>query len=169
MLYDHFSSKMYGLCLRFAKSRADADDILQEGFIKVFTKLDNFRNEGSFEGWIRRIMVTTAINYYKRKNLFVNDVEDHQLEHSKSTSDDALNKLSEEELINLISDLPNGYRMVFNLNVIEGYTHKEIGSMMNISSNTSKSQLTRAKISLQKKLAKLNGVNIDSLKYTLAI
>jgi RNA polymerase sigma-70 factor (ECF subfamily) len=133
----------------------EADDILQEGFIKVMTKINDFRNEGSFESWIRRTIINTAINYY-RKNLKYSkfmDIDDCEV---NNTSDETIfDKLSKEELINLIHELPNGYRTVFNLNVIEGYTHKEIGQMLNISDNTSKSQLTRARSILQKKVTSL--------------
>jgi RNA polymerase sigma factor (sigma-70 family) len=155
LIYRHFAPKMYGICLRFAGNEMEADDILQEGFIKVMTKINDFRNEGSFEGWIRRTIINTAINYY-RKNLKYSkfmDIDDCEV---NNTSDETIfDKLSKEELINLIHELPNGYRTVFNLNVIEGYTHKEIGQMLNISDNTSKSQLTRARSILQKKVIAL--------------
>jgi RNA polymerase sigma-70 factor (ECF subfamily) len=155
LIYRHFAPKMYGICLRFAGNEMEADDILQEGFIKVMTKINDFRNEGSFEGWIRRTIINTAINYY-RKNLKYSkfmDIDDCEV---NNTSDETIfDKLSKEELINLIHELPNGYRTVFNLNVIEGYTHKEIGQMLNISDNTSKSQLTRARSILQKKVTSL--------------
>jgi RNA polymerase sigma-70 factor (ECF subfamily) len=152
LIYRHFAPKMYGICLRFAGNEMEADDILQEGFIKILTKIKDFRNEGSLEGWIRRTIINTAINYY-RKNLRYSkfqDIDDFEL---PITNDESIyDKLSKEELINLIRELPNGYRTVFNLNVLEGYTHKEIGQMLNISDNTSKSQLTRARSILQKKV-----------------
>jgi RNA polymerase sigma-70 factor (ECF subfamily) len=152
LIYRHFAPKMYGICLRFAGNEMEADDILQEGFIKVLTKIKDFRNEGSFEGWIRRTIINTAINYY-RKNLRYSKFQDiDDCEINITTDETIFDKLSKEELVNLIQDLPNGYRTVFNLNVIEGYTHKEIGQMLNISDNTSKSQLTRARSILQKKV-----------------
>jgi len=155
LIYRHFAPKMYGICLRFAGNEMEADDILQEGFIKVLTKIKDFRNEGSFEGWIRRTIINTAINYY-RKNLKYSkfqDIADGEI--NIATDESVFDNLSKEELVKIIQDLPNGYRTVFNLNVIEGYTHKEIGQMLNISDNTSKSQLTRARSILQKKVLAL--------------
>lgn len=155
LLYKHFAPKMYGICLRFAGNEMDADDILQEGFIKIFTKIKDFRNDGSLEGWIRRTFINTAINFYRRsvRNSRFEDIE--TLEVSDNRSESIYDTLSKEELINLLQELPNGYRTVFNLNVVEGYTHKEIGEMLNISDNTSKSQLTRARTILQKKVQRL--------------
>jgi len=155
LLYKHFAPKMYGICLRFAGNQMEADDILQEGFIKVFTKIREFRNEGSLEGWIRRTIINTAINHY-RKNLRYTKIQDiDDLEVPITNEENIYDKLSKEELVKLVQELPNGYRTVFNLNVLEGYTHKEIGKMLNISDNTSKSQLTRARSILQKKVLKL--------------
>ena len=151
-LYKYFAPKMYGICLRFAGNEMEADDILQEGFIKIFIKIKEFRNEGSLEGWIRRTIINTAINHY-RKNLRYAKFQDiDDLEVPISNEENIYDKLSKEELVKLVQELPNGYRTVFNLNVIEGYTHKEIGKMLNISDNTSKSQLTRARSILQKKV-----------------
>jgi len=153
LLYKHFAPRMYGICLRFSRNTMEADDILQDGFIKVFTKLKDFRNEGSLEGWIRRTIVNTAINSY-RKNLKHSKFSDiDSVEIPELNEENAYDKLSKEELVEMIRDLPNGYRTVFNLNVIEGYTHKEIGEMLKISDNTSKSQLTRARNILKKKIA----------------
>ncbi len=154
-LYKHFSPKMFGVCLRFAKNQTEAEDILQEGFIKIYTCLKDYRNEGSFEGWLRKTFVNTAINFY-RKNLKNNlDINIQEVEIANTNELSAIDKLSIEELLNIIRELPDGYRIVFNLNVIEGYTHKEIGEMLDISENTSKSQLSRAKQALQKKLNNL--------------
>ncbi|MEZ5082804.1 MAG: sigma-70 family RNA polymerase sigma factor [Bacteroidales bacterium] len=155
LLYRHFAPKMYGICLRFAGNQMEADDILQEGFIKIFTKIKDFRNEGSLEGWIRRTIINTAINYYRRnlKYARMNNLDDMEITDSRET--DIYSRISREELVNMIQELPVGYRTVFNLNVIEGYTHKEIGEMLNISDNTSKSQLTRARTVLQRKIKSL--------------
>ncbi|MCD4731750.1 MAG: sigma-70 family RNA polymerase sigma factor [Bacteroidales bacterium] len=152
LLYKLFAPKMYGICLRFAGNQMEADDILQEGFIKVFTQLKNFRNEGSLEGWIRRTFINTAINYYRKNLRFSKFHNIDEIEVAMTNEENIYDTLSKEELVNLIHELPNGYRTVFNLNVIEGYTHKEIGKMLNISDNTSKSQLTRARSILQKKV-----------------
>jgi RNA polymerase sigma-70 factor (ECF subfamily) len=154
--YKKYAPKMYGVCLRFAKNQMEADDILQEGFIKVFLNLKSFRNEGSLEGWIRRTIVNTAINLFKKNAKYLKDIEIDQAEVIQNMEEGAVDKISVEELLSLIRELPAGYRMVFNLNVIEGYTHKEISELLNISENTSKSQLSRARQTLQKKLAKLN-------------
>jgi RNA polymerase sigma factor (sigma-70 family) len=153
LIYKQFAPKMFGICLRFAGNKMEAEDILQEGFIKVLSKLKDFRNEGSFEGWIRKTIINTAINYY-RKNLRYSkfyDIDEYDFPVS-NFEENIFDRISKEELIDLIQELPNGYRTVFNLNVIEGYTHKEIGEMLNISDNTSKSQLTRARSILQKKV-----------------
>jgi RNA polymerase sigma-70 factor (ECF subfamily) len=155
LIYRHFAPKMYGICLRFAGNEMEADDILQEGFIKVITKIKNFRNEGSFEGWIRRTIINTAINYYRRNLRYAKFYDIDDCEIPVLNDESIFDKLSKEELVQLIQELPNGYRTVFNLNVIEGYTHKEIGQMLNISDNTSKSQLTRARSILQKKVIAL--------------
>lgn len=148
---------MYGVCLRFARNQMEADDILQEGFIKVFLNLKSFRNEGSLEGWIRRTIVNTAINHFKKNLKFQSDVD---IDHAGGISHECAGGYSHirtEELLKLISGLPVGYRMVFNLNVIEGYTHKEISELLGISENTSKSQLSRARQTLQRKLEELTG------------
>lgn len=155
LLYRHFAPKMYGICLRFAGNPMDADDILQEGFIKIFTKIKDFRNEGSFEGWIRRTFINTAINYYRRnaRNRKNDDLDGLEIQDDNFES--IIDKISREELLNLLQELPLGYRTVFNLNILEGYTHREIGEMLGISDNTSKSQLTRARSILQKRVVDL--------------
>lgn len=152
IFYQQLAPKMYGICLRFALANEDADDILQDGFIRVFSHIGAFRGEGSLEGWVRRTIVNTAINYYKKK---IKQGIKTDLEYVKGKVKETnfiVEKMAADELLKLISELPPGYRMVFNLNVIEGYTHKEIGQMLNISENTSKSQLSRARASLQRKI-----------------
>lgn len=152
VFYQQLAPKMYGVCLRFSVDQSEADDILQEGFIRVFTHIKDFRGEGSLEGWVRRTIVNTAINFYKKR---VKRGPTTDLEFIKETVDEkyyVIEKMAADELLKLISELPDGYRTVFNLNVVEGYTHKEIGEMLDISENTSKSQLSRARTSLQKKL-----------------
>lgn len=151
-LYKHFAPKMFGICLRYAKNQMEAEDVLQDGFIKVFRYLKDYRNEGSLEGWIRRTMVNTAINYYKKKTKYQKEISLDQTEPINNEEESAIDKLSAKELLEVIRELPDGYRMVFNLNVIEGYTHKEIGVLLEISENTSKSQLSRARGVLQEKL-----------------
>lgn len=157
-LYDLFSAKMYFVCLRYARHEAEAQDILQDAFIKVFDKLDSFRFNGSFEGWVRRIMVNTALNYcrkstYKYENIGIEDYQD------KVVNSKAISRLSEQELLGIIQQLPDGYRMVFNLYIIEGYNHKEIAEMLSISENTSRSQLAKARKWMQNVLEKLKTSN----------
>jgi RNA polymerase sigma factor (sigma-70 family) len=147
-LYRRFSPRMYGICLRYAGNVAEAEDILQEGFIKVYKKLSTYRREGSFEGWIRRIFVNTAIEHFRRKVYQQPITEQHEnAVEGKYLS--VLDDLAEKDIMKLIQELSPGYRTVFNLYVVEGYTHKEIGDLLNISEGTSKSQLSRAKVVLQ--------------------
>jgi RNA polymerase sigma factor (sigma-70 family) len=147
-LYRRFSPRMYGVCLRYAGTAAEAEDILQEGFIKVYKKLSSYRREGSFEGWIRRIFVNTAIEHFRRKTYQQPISEQHEnTVEGKYLS--VLDDLAEKDIMKLIQELSPGYRTVFNLYVVEGYTHKEIGDLLNISEGTSKSQLSRAKVVLQ--------------------
>lgn len=157
-LYQWFAPKMFGICLRYTRNQMEAEDILQEGFIKVFRYLKDYRNDGSLEGWIRKTIVNTAINFYNKKIKFMKDISLDQTGPISNDEESAIDKMSAKELLVCIRELPDGYRVVFNLNVIEGYTHKEIGDMLNISENTSKSQLSRARSVLQGKLKnKING------------
>ncbi len=147
-LYSRFSSRMYAVCLRYAGNAEEAEDILQEGFIKIFKKLNTFRSEGSFEGWIRRIFVNTAIEHFRRKRYLqtVSEKEENTIEGNDIS---VLDKMAAKDIIALIKELSPGYRTVFNMYVVEGYTHKEIADMLGISEGTSKSQLSRAKVILQ--------------------
>ncbi|MDP4261855.1 MAG: RNA polymerase sigma factor [Bacteroidota bacterium] len=147
-LYRRFSPRMYAVCLRYAGSSEEAEDILQEGFIKIFKKLGSFRGDGSFEGWIRRIFVNTAIEHFRRKRYLqpVTEKEENTIE-GKYLS--VLDELAEKDILELVRQLSPGYRTVFNMYVVEGYTHKEIGDILGISEGTSKSQLSRAKVILQ--------------------
>lgn len=147
-LYRRLSPRMFAVCLRYAGNSEEAEDILQEGFIKVFKKLDSFRSEGSFEGWVRRIFVNTAIEHFRRKRYLspVTEKEENTIE-AKFTS--VLDELAEKDILALVQELSPGYRTVFNMYVVEGYTHKEIADMLGISEGTSKSQLSRAKVILQ--------------------
>ncbi len=158
MLYHRFSPKMYAVCLRYCKDADAAQDLLQDGFVKIFKNLDKFRGEGSFEGWIRRIFVNTSIEHFRRsvKSYAVSDTEDVIIEDTSLT---ALDNLAEKDIINLIQELSPGYRQIFNMYVIEGYAHKDIAEILGISEGTSKSQLARAKAILKKMLEeKLNKI-----------
>ncbi|HRS53934.1 MAG TPA: sigma-70 family RNA polymerase sigma factor [Bacteroidales bacterium] len=159
LLYRRYASKMFGVCMRYAANKMEAEDILQEGFIKIFTNLSKYRGEGSFEGWIRRTMVNTAINHYYKNIKFLQDIDIDEVDIVNFFDQDAISNLSEAELLKLIQELPEGYRMVFNLYVIEGYSHKEIAEQLGITENTSKSQLSRARAALQNKIRKLYNIN----------
>ncbi len=162
-LYQKYSQKMFGICCRYAKNNTDAEDILQEGFIKVFRYLKDYRGDGSFEGWMRRIMITTSLNFYKKKNLINKEIDPEIVRLRGINNPDAISEMAHEELLALVRELPSGYRTVFNLNTIEGYSHKEIGNMLNISVNTSKSQLSRAKSSLKMKISKVFSIESENL------
>lgn len=153
-LYKRYSPKMFGVCLRYCASREEAEDVLQDGFIKVFKKIDSFRFTGSFEGWIRRIMVHTAIRnkYITLRAHEVNTLEgvEHPALDEKVTS-----KLMMMDLMKLVNELPQGYKIVFNLFAVEGYSHKEIAEMLEIQEATSRSQYLRARQFLREKLDKL--------------
>lgn len=142
---------MFGLCLQYTNEYEEAKDILQEGFIRVFTNLDQYNQKGSFEGWIRRIMINTALEKYRDKHYFAR--VDDEIEKSEEIIEvDLVDDLSAQELMKFIHDLSPKYRMVFNLYAIEGYSHKEISVLLNISEGTSKSNLSRARTILQEKI-----------------
>jgi len=151
-LYKRFASKMYSVCLRYARNTLEADDLLQEGFIRVFTFLKDYRGQGSMEGWVRKTFVNTAINYYNQRSKDHAEVNIDKSEADQAISEDAIDKLSVDELLKLIQELPEGYRLVFNLYVMEGYSHQEISGMLHITESTSKSQLSRARLSLQHRI-----------------
>ena len=147
---------MLGLCLRYTKSMQEAEDVLQDGFIKVLRHIGSYKAEGSLEGWIRKIMVNTALNQY-RSNLrfkYHEDIAESQV--SSSGSDDLYSQFALDDLLKVIQTLPDGYRMVFNLFEIEGYSHKEIADMLHVSESTSKTQLLKARMILRKKLSTLS-------------
>lgn len=147
-LYDMYSAKMYSICLRYSKNQMDAEDILQEGFVKLFNNLNRFRGDGSFDGWVRRIFVNTAIEHIRRKSL--NTTAGDGLENTVADrQQNALDNLYEKDIINSSLTLSDGYRTVFNLYAIEGYSHKEIASQLGITESTSKSQFSRAKALLR--------------------
>lgn len=148
LLYNRFSPKMYGICLRYCKNEEDAQDLLQEGFIKVFKSLENYRFDGSFEGWVRRIFVNTAIARYRR-TIFVSPITESHEASVDNKSWDVLDTFNEKDIIKMLQQISPGYRQVFNLFVIEGYSHKEIGEILDIEEGTSKSQLARAKKALR--------------------
>jgi RNA polymerase sigma-70 factor (ECF subfamily) len=151
-MYDAIAGKMYSLCLRYAGNSTDANDWFQEGFLKLYRHLPSFRGDGSFEGWARRIFVGTCIDGIKKRNHLMAVLPD-DLEEPPSDDLSGYDKLTNDDLITLIRRLPSGYRTVLNLCLVEGYSHKEIGEMLNISEEGSRSQLFRARALLQKMLA----------------
>jgi len=162
-VYDRFSPMMYAVCIRYIGDTEVAKDIMIQGFLKVFNKIQQFRNEGSFEGWIRRIMVNESLTFI-RKNKFMHLEVDLETAERSPDMNYVEDQIEAEELMDIINMLPPGYRTVFNLYAIEGYSHKEIGEMLGISENTSKSQLSRARKHLQDLLLKYE-MNVD-LKFT---
>jgi len=148
-LYNRFSPRMLGVCYRFAKNREDAEDMLQEGFIKVFTQMHQYRNEGALEGWIRRIIVHTCINNLKKNKKF-SDSLDIIHAHSVHVNEEMIPSIMQaKQVVECIRMLPLGYRTVLNLYAIEGFAHKEIAGMLDIEESTSRSQYTRAKAMLE--------------------
>jgi RNA polymerase sigma factor (sigma-70 family) len=159
LLYRRHSSKLYAVCLQYSGNDEEARDILQEGFIKIFENLKNYKHEGSFEGWMRRIVVNTALEKFRsRHNLFRVDDIDNISEPEAEPDTEDYSGLEAVDLLYIIRELPPKYRMVFNLYAIEGYSHKEIGGMLNISEGTSKSNLSRARIILQRKVGSYTGI-----------
>lgn len=143
-LYRRYAGKMMGACMRYTRNRDDAADVLQDGFVKVFLHLRSFKGEGSFEGWIKRIMINTALKHY-RKNLKFKDEVDIDMAYDVGFDNQIVSNMSAAELMGQVQKMPDGYRTIFNLYVIEGFQHNEIGEMLGISEGTSKSQLSRAR------------------------
>jgi RNA polymerase sigma-70 factor (ECF subfamily) len=153
-LYNQFSPKMLGVCHRFSSSKEDAEDMLQEGFIKVFTQLHTFVGKGAFEGWVRRIIVHTCINFLKKHKKFNESIDLEYAEELGSKEESMASRMQGRQVMDCIRSLPVGYRTVLNLYAIEGYSHKEIGEILEIGESTSRSQYTRAKTMLEKMLIK---------------
>ena len=151
-LYDLFAPKMLGVCLRYAKNREEAEEILQEGFLRVFTYINKFKGTGSFEGWIRKIMVNCALFRYRNKSHSQPVIRLDTLGYDAVSETDIVSNLDAKELLSLIQSLPAGYRIVFNLYVFEGYKHREIAEALGIAEGTSKSNLSDARTFLQKAL-----------------
>jgi len=151
-LYDKFKAGMFGICLRYSDNYDDPNDVLQEGFIKVFQKIHQFSFKGAFEGWIRKIMVNTAFEKYRRQ-VIMSPVEEN-LPDTPDESFEAPFDISVQELLKYIQELSPRYRLVFNMYAIEGHSHKEIAEILNISEGTSKSNLSRARVILKEKVQK---------------
>jgi RNA polymerase sigma factor (sigma-70 family) len=156
VLYDKYSKFLLGICMRYASDKAEAEDILQDSFLKIYSNIKDFSGTGSFIGWLRKVAVNTAITHY-HKNLkfrYHVDIEEY-VSVEVGTSSFEEDFFTSEELYNVLNELPNGYRIVFNLYAVEGYKHKEIAEILGVDTNTSKSQYSRAKAVIRDKLEKL--------------
>ena len=152
-LYELYAPAMMGGCMRYVNDRETARDLLQDGFVKIFTKIDTYSGKGAFAGWVRRVFVTTALEYLRNNNILDEAVSLDEFDRDiEDANADTLKKLSAEDLQQCIAELPSGYRTVFNLYAIEGYTHAEIAEILNVTTSTSHSQFMRARNLLQKKI-----------------
>ena len=152
-LYEKFSSRMFSVCMRYARDRDEAQDLLQEGFITVFSKISTFNSAGSLEGWMRRIFVNTALMRLRKGDVLRGAADvDEPVARSVSSGEDILSGIGGQDIMRMIAQMPEGFRTVFNMNVIEGYSHQEISRELGISEGTSRSQLSRARIWLQERL-----------------
>jgi RNA polymerase sigma factor (sigma-70 family) len=153
LLFDSFSPKFFALCLRYMKSTDDAEDVLQEGMVKIFTKLPEYSGNGSFEGWMRRTIVNTCLDQIRKNQKLKFDVSIDQTEYKLSMNAFILEKMSANELIEEIKKMPPGYRVVFNMFAIEGYSHQEIAEKLGVKESTSKSQYLRARAYLKERIS----------------
>lgn len=154
-MYERYSSRMFAVCLRYSKDRDAAMDILQDGFITLFSKISSYKNEGSFEGWMRRIFVNTALMSL-RKNDILRGAEDVSAPQTQiPVEDNVLERLDGQKIVRLISEMPAGFRAVFNMAVIDGFSHQEISQKLGISEGASRSQLSRARLWLQERIKKM--------------
>ncbi|MGY6649471.1 RNA polymerase sigma factor [Wenyingzhuangia sp. IMCC45574] len=152
-LYKLYAGKLYAVCYKYSKNQTEAEDNLHDGFITIFNKINQFKNQGSFEGWMKRIMINTTLEKYRKDKVFplVNEEIKEEIDDEIEEKETNLN-----QLLDSIQKLPNRYRLVFNLYVLDGYSHKEIGKLLDISEGTSKSNLSRAKVLLKKELSNSN-------------
>ncbi len=153
-LFQQYSGKLLAVCIRYTRHRMEAEDVLQDAFIKIFKNLEKFEGKGSFEGWMRRIVVNTALKNYNKSSFKKEKIglQDYQ---EGAMDPDVIASLYQEELLKVIEELPNGYRIVFNLYVIEGFSHKEIAKELDIQESTSRSQLVKARKMLQSKISQI--------------
>lgn len=157
-LYDRLAARMLSVCIRYVGDRDLAYDVLQDGFVTLFTHLESFKGEGSFEGWARKIFVTTALMSLRKKDALKMSDDLEVARGLKAETESQIQNLGYKELISLITELPPGFRTVFNMYALEGYSHKEIGEMLGITETTSRTQLSRARIWLQNKIKERNNV-----------
>ncbi|MEN8158300.1 MAG: sigma-70 family RNA polymerase sigma factor [Bacteroidota bacterium] len=161
-LFERYSRLLLGVCNRYAKNIEEAEDIMQEGFVKIFLNIKEFKADGSLIAWMRRIMINTAITHYHkmRKHRYHDDLDEVQETRFEETTWSEA-EFTREELYDVIHQMPDGYRMVFNLYAVEGYKHREIAEILNIDENTSKSQYSRARRWLQERLLKLTSSELS--------
>ena len=155
-LYETYRGTLMGICMRYGKSKAEAEDIFHIGMIRVFKNIDAYSGKGSFEGWMKRIVINAAIDNYRKNNKHYYNFDIDEINGEPYLTSDIPDNLEVNDIQNTIHQLPSGYRMVFNLFAIEGFSHKEIAAKLSISENTSKTQLLKARKSLRKKLMRLN-------------
>lgn len=158
-LFELYAGKMLTVCLRYATDTSEAEDMLQEGFIRIFSYIHQFKFEGSFEGWLRRIIVNSALKQLQKKRINFKEITDHD-EAAPRLEPYAYANLGEVELMKLINSLPDGYRVVFNLSVIEGYSHEEIAQLLNVQPSTSRSQLVKARKMLQNQISEMQKIAV---------
>ena len=158
VLYDRLAPRMFPVCIRYVGDRELAEDILQEGFITLFTRLDTYKGDGSFEGWARKIFVTTALMELRKKDALKMSDDLETARGMKAETVTQLQSIGYKDLMKLITQLPPGFRTVFNMYAIEGFSHKEIGDMLGISETTSRTQLSRARSWLQNKIKEIENV-----------
>lgn len=151
-LFDKFAPKMLAVCQRYLRNNQEAEDVLQDGFVKVFQKIVDFKMEGSLEGWIRRIVVNTALDTIRKNKKLLDDVQVEEVQYKVSFTDHQFDGMDLAQLMKLIDSMPDGYRIVFNMFAIEGYSHKEIADTLGVTENTSKSQYSRARAFLRTQL-----------------
>ncbi len=151
-LFDLLAPRMYPVCIRYAGDSEVAQDLLQDGFVTLFSKLDTYKGEGSFDGWARRIFINTALMYLRKKDALKMSDELENARHLSSDLEDQMDNIGYKELMKLVTSLPPGFRTVFNMYVIEGYSHKEIAEILGVSETTSRTQLSRARIWLQNRI-----------------
>lgn len=158
VIYDRLAPRMFPVCIRYVGDRELAQDILQDGFVTLFTRLDTYKGEGSFEGWARKIFVTTALMELRKKDALKMSEDLETVKGMKTETTTQLQNIGYKDLMKVITQLPTGFRTVFNMYAIEGYSHKEIGEILGISETTSRTQLSRARIWLQNKLKEIENV-----------
>ena len=164
-LYEYFAETMLGVCYRYTKSMDDAEDVLQDGFVKVFRNLHQYKYEGELGGWIRRIMVTTALNFLKKNSRYNHEFAFDNENLHPVTNDDPEIKLTGKEIADLVRQLPVGYQTIFNLHAVEGFSHVEIGKMLGINEGTSRSQYARARALLISWIKKNESINFKTGSY----